>query len=46
MLGSLLLRGYPMPDFRLSELEFEALKNGHMVDPGLGAEWSKRRSEA
>jgi hypothetical protein len=46
VLGSLSLRGYPMPDFGLSELEFELLKNGHMVNPGLGSEWAKRRTEA
>lgn len=43
MLGQLSARGFPMPDFNSAVLEFEPIVKGRKVDPGLGAEWMRRR---
>ncbi len=43
LLGALSLRGFPMPDFKSAVLEFEPIVKGRKVDPGLGAEWMRRR---
>lgn len=43
MLGVLSHRGFTLPDFKTAEIEFEPIRNGRKVDPGLGSEWATRR---